>query len=540
MVELIEIRELDGPNLFDLQPVIKVELKIDPDESLEPARLATIATQYELSLPADPIDAFELLIGYLHVRLEQNPPAVGRRSLDIPGHLALFYPWTWDTFAQGVARAAFLILTEPDYPDPTERLRAALERDRQRESRPLWIRDSERTKPVVSITGTNGKTTTTRLLAHIFQNAGRSVGWTTTAGVYINGECVLEGDYTGPSGARRVLRDPDVDIAILETARGGILLRGVAYESNDVGVMLNVSPDHLSLQGVETIETLAEVKGVVVRLTRPEGTVVLNADDPLVFAQKERVSAPVMLISQHPDRPEVVNHVRSGGQGIISQNGKLVLLDGTGRRTELVEWANVPVTLAGAAKHMIENAMAATGAALSLGLSTDQIVAGLTSFRSDSSLNAGRMNIFAINNRKVIVDYAHNEKGLEALAIIARAIMDTHCGQFHIVAGTAGDRQDEVLIAIGMLSVESADKIYLKDNPGYLRGRKPGEVMIIMQQGIEQASGLEKLVGSYPDEHSAFQAALENSNEHDVIAIMCQEQQNEIFNELTKRGAVEQ
>ena len=159
------------------------------------------------------------------------------------------------------------------------------------------IRDEERTIPVIAVTGTNGKTTTTRLIAHILRGTGRKVGWTSTVGVFIEGENVLEGDYTGPAGAWRVLREPGLDVAVLETARGGILLRGMACQSNDVSVMINISGDHLGLHGVQTVEGLAEVKGVVLRTTRPDGWVVLNADDPLVRGQAAGLHAPIIWVT---------------------------------------------------------------------------------------------------------------------------------------------------------------------------------------------------------------------------------------------------
>ncbi len=202
---------------------------------------------------------------------------------------------------------------------------------------------------------------------------------------------------------------------MLETARGGILLRGLAYESNDVGVFLNVSADHLSLQGVETLDSLAEVKGVVVRATRPDGLVVLNADDPLVLGYKNRVRAPVLLLSRNPDSDVIVSHTAGGGMAIVSDHDRLVLIQGQSVQP-LIAVEHIPIAYGGAAPFMVENAMAAAGAAIGLGLNVDQIVDGLESFRSDSSSNKGRLNVFEVDGRTIVIDYAHNDTGLAGLA----------------------------------------------------------------------------------------------------------------------------
>jgi cyanophycin synthetase len=513
-MRFVEARDLDGPNLFALEPVIKLELALAEGDT-------TAALQRELAR--------------LHELIDEPLPWVRERALDLPGRVALSYPWRWRDFALAVARAAYDGVAGNGAPEAAAELADLRARDQTAQDSPLWVRDTERRVPAVGITGTNGKTTTTRLLAHIARTAGRSVGWSSSSGVYINGELVLEGDYTGPSGARRVLEDPSVELAVLETARGGILLRGVAYESNDVGVFLNVSADHLSLQGVETLTTLAEVKSTVVRVTRPEGLVVLNADDPLVLAQRDHVQAEVVLITQRPDAPVVAGHRRGGGRVIARRGGEIVALRRR-RARRVIALDDVPLAFGGAAPHMVENVLAATAAAVGVGLPLDEIAEGLRTFRPDPYSNAGRLNVFDVDDRAVIIDYAHNEAGLQHLIDFCRALMSPQ-GRLITVIGTAGDRQDDVLRGLGWLAGRRADLVFLKDNPTYRRGRAPGAVNEIMRAGIEDAAALDRLGGSLSCEYDATLAALEVSQPGDYIVVMCQEDHARIVAELDRRGA---
>ena len=515
-MHFVEARDLDGPNLFAPEPVIKLEVALEV---------------------GDDTAALRRWIVELHRACDQPVPPIGERALDLPGRIAVFYPWQWRSFALGVARATYAAAAGQPFENAVEALFEKLDGDRADDDRPLWVSDEERTVPAVGITGTNGKTTTTRLLAHIARTAGLSVGWSSSSGVYINGELVLEGDYTGPSGARRVLDDPEVDLAVLETARGGILLRGIAYESNDIGVFLNVSADHLSLNGVETLTTLAEVKGIVVRVTRASGVVVLNADDPLVLAQRDHVRAEVVLISQRPDAPAVVGHLVSGGRAVVRRDNEILLLhpDGEQRITSIDA---VPMAYGGAAPHMIENALAATAAALGLGFEQETIAAGLGSFRADAHSNAGRLNVFDIDGRTVVLDYAHNEMGLQHLIDFSRALIDTS-GRLITVIGTAGDRQDDVLRGLGWLAGRRSDLVFLKDNPTYRRGRPPGGLNDVMRAGVEDAGALDRLGGSFGCEYDATMASLAASQPGDFIVVMCQEDHAKIVAELRGRGAVE-
>ncbi|MBA2452705.1 MAG: hypothetical protein H0V47_06010 [Chloroflexia bacterium] len=521
-MELVEVRDLDGPNLFVLAPAIKLEVRIELGQRDVDAALDRLAE----------------LIGELHQRVGLDAPEVGRSVIDTEHHYALFYLWEWRSCAMEIAETAYNILNgTTSLEDAAPRMKDALALDRQNEDRPEWVRDIERRIPVVGVTGTNGKTTTTRLLAHIARQAGKHVGWSSSSGVYIDGEKVLEGDYTGPSGARRVLLDPDVEIGMLETARGGILLRGVAYESNDVSVFLNLTPDHLYLQGVETLETLAAVKSVVIQVTRPEGLVVLNADDPLVLAQRRRVRANMLLTSQSADNPEIQAHILAGGRAVVRDDDLFVLHCGQERQT-ITTLANAPMTFNGAARHMVENALAACGAAHGLGFTVDEIAAGLSTFRSDVTSNVGRLNVFRLDDRIIVVDYAHNESGLQELLRFARALMPEP-GRLAAIIGTAGDRDDEVLVSLARIAGRDADTVYIKENPRYLRGRELEDASRLMRAGLADAGALDRLSGLYPGEQSALLAALDHSAAGDAIVVMCVEEQIPILRDLRDRGAEE-
>lgn len=519
-MQVVDFRALDGPNWYRLEPLIKIGLVLDRTED-RTAIFESVSERIRLA----------------HDLVKEDAPRVTLHDADPPGECVVAFDWHWRSFAVGAARFALDESIAVNDTDAYEELRQRLEEDRRSNDTPEWVRDSERTVRAVGITGTNGKTTTTRLLAHIAQHAGRSVGWSSSAGVYIQGEAVLEGDYSGPSGARRVLLDPEVKIGILETARGGLLLRGLAYESNDVGIFLNVSADHLSLHGVETIETLADVKSVVVRVTRSDGLVVLSADDPIVVSYAAAVRAPVMLISQHPEAGPVRQHIERGLPAVVRESGEIVLYRGR-ERTAIANLSNVPVTFGGAAPFMVENALAATGGAIGLGFDLTQIASGLATFRNDSQSNKGRLNIFNVDGRTVIVDYAHNDIGLAGLAKFSRNVSTTGA-KLHIVVGTAGDRRDEDFLALGRLACDFSDVVYLKDTPGYLRGRALGDMPGLMRQGFSASNGAAELAGDFDDEMSAFLAALDNSAPGDVIAVMSQSDQDRIIGAIRDRGGQE-
>ncbi len=333
--------------------------------------------------------------------------------------------------------------------------------------------------PIVAITGTNGKTTTTRLTAHIYRTADKVVGFTTTDGIYIQEYLVEKGDNTGPYSAGAILKDPTVEVAVLETARGGILRSGLAFDSCDIGVVLNVAADHLGLGGIETIEQMARVKGVIAETVKPDGYAILNADDPLVAAMAEKVKCKVAYFSMNPDNPIIAEHARRDGLAAVYENGYLSIIEG--QWTMRIEKAvKIPMTMGGMAPFMIANALAACLATFAQGVDIEVIRRGVRTFQPSADQVPGRMNLFDLGDCHVLVDYAHNPHGYQAVGDFVRNWQGHKIG----VVGGPGDRRDEDLILLGTISAQIFDLIIIKedDDP---RGRKRGEVADLIAQGIE-------------------------------------------------------
>ena len=370
--------------------------------------------------------------------------------------------------------------------------------------------------PIVAITGTNGKTTTTRLTAHIFSQVYDSVGFTTTDGIYISNRLVEKGDTTGPQSAQIILQDPTVDIAILETARGGILRSGLAFQQCDVGVVLNVAADHLGLGGIETIEQLAKLKGVIAESVHPDGYAVLNADDHRVAAMAAQVPGKVAYFSMDPDCALVRSHVRRGGIAAICTEGYLTILQQDWvHRVEKVEL--IPLTLGGRAPFMIANALAASLAAFVQGVNIEHIRAGLRSFRASVQQTPGRMNLFNLGRYHVLVDYAHNPAGYEAVGSFVKNWTGPAIG----VVGGPGDRRDEDLMELGRLSATFFERIIIKEDDD-TRGRAWGEVAELIVQGIEQVATATTALVPHSillNEAEAIEWALDNAPEHGLVTI---------------------
>lgn len=335
--------------------------------------------------------------------------------------------------------------------------------------------------PILAVTGTNGKTTTTRLLAHIVKQTGQTVGYTTTDGTYIGDYLVESGDNTGPQSAQLILSDPTVEVAVLETARGGILRSGLGFDRCDVGVVLNVAADHLGIGDIDTVEQLAHLKSVLVESVEPKGYAVLNADDPLVSQMAQRVKAQIAYFSMNPDNELVAKHTAAGGLAAIYENGYLSILKGDWT-LRIEQAANVPLTMGGRAPFMIANALAACLAAFAQGFKIEHIRAALSTFQASVGQTPGRMNLFNLGSYHALLDYAHNPHSYKALGSFVLNWPGKRIG----VVGAPGDRRDEDFVTLGKLSAEIFDRIIVKEDVDR-RGREPGVVAKLICQGIEEA-----------------------------------------------------
>ena len=347
----------------------------------------------------------------------------------------------------------------------------------------LFPPDTPSRIPIIAITGTNGKTTTTRLTAHIYRQTGKVVGYTSTDGVYIGDYLVEQGDNTGPFSAAMILKDPTVEVAVLESARGGILRSGLAFDSCDVGIVLNVAADHLGLGDINTIEQMARVKGVIAEVVQADGHAVLNADDPLVAAMAEQVKGKVAYFSMDPNNEIIQNHLRRDGLAAVYENGYLSILEG--QFTLRIEQAvNVPMTMKGMAPFMIANALAACVAAFSQGVDIEDIRQGVRTFKASAKQTPGRMNLFNLGEYHALVDYAHNPAGYEAVGEFVKNWQGQRLG----VVGGPGDRRDEDLILLGQIAARVFDRILVKEDDDK-RGRDPGEAADLIIKGILQEKG---------------------------------------------------
>lgn len=356
--------------------------------------------------------------------------------------------------------------------------------------------------PLFAITGTNGKTTTTRLIHHILLQIGQNVGMTTTDGIYLNRNLLVEGDTTGPWSAELLLKDPMVDMAVLEIARGGLIRGGLAYDQSDVGIILNVSEDHLGLKGIETLEDLASVKSLIAETVHPKGVCVLNADDEYTVQMAERVLGRIIYFTQNPQSDLVQKHIAKGEIAVVADHGILVAWQSK-KKTELMDLCEIPMTLQGQAKHQVENVLAAVAGLYGYGIDLKWIQAGLRSFTGDIQTNPGRLNIIEQNGWKLILDYAHNLEGYRAILNFAQS---TKYQRLMGVVGVPGDRQDQSILKIGELIGDHFDQIWIKEDSN-LRGRKQGEVAKLLQKGIIQGAKLPSCQVIY-DEKVALEAML--------------------------------
>lgn len=372
--------------------------------------------------------------------------------------------------------------------------------------------------PVFAVTGTNGKTTTTLMIGHCIQNTGQVTGVTTTEGIYINGRLIDQGDCTGYWSARTVLTNPRVEVAVLETARGGILKRGLAFDVSSVGIVLNVHDDHLGQDGIETLEDLARVKSLVAETTR---VAVLNADDPhcVDMAHYVRPGAEVIYFSMQPQHPVVQRHLAEGGRAVYLCDNMIMTAAG-GHSLPLEDVEAIPATLRGRARFNVANTLAAVAALWAGGYSSAQIVAGLTTFTSSVEQNPMRMNFFRVRDFDVLVDYAHNLRAYQALIETGRNL---HPHRLIGVITAPGDRQAEKLQDIGRLCAQGFDELFIFEMADR-RGRAPGEVAQLILNGVRDATADMLHIHVIPDEVEAVRMALDMAHAGDLVIVGCAEE----------------
>jgi cyanophycin synthetase len=408
--------------------------------------------------------------------------------------------------------------------------------------------------PIVAVTGSNGKTTTVRMIAHVFKGMGRSVGFTTTDGVYIDERLVKRADASGPKSAQMVLQNPRVDFAVFETARGGILREGLGYGKNDVAVVMNVTGDHLGLKGIDTLEQLAAVKQVIVEAVPKTGWAVLNADDPLVLEMRKACSGSVILFTMQ-ERHELVDRwVRRGHKAVVLEKGPLgeLMVIKEGRRTMPIAWIHtLPATFEGRARMMVQNAMAAAAAAHAAGAHLHDIRQGLRSFTTSIYQAPGRLNVFDLDGVKVVIDYAHNPAGLETLGdFVERLSQDApHGGRPGepswsanlrvAVVATAGDRRDEDMRELGRVAARFFDDVIVREDR-HTRGRPRGQTAALIEEGVREAIAAGARAGSVevvPEEMEATRLALDRSRPGDLV-VLCVDYATEVYRELERRRSL--
>lgn len=511
---LHELRLLDGPNLYFSRAAAKIVLAVGPllelDESAFAARLTLWGEPVGRPTAAGSevrLRAVARVLARLTRRLALGAGttrlAVRTRTGPETGELTVVFPWRHRTRAQalGVALAEVLGGRPLD-----EAVAAVLAQDLG----PAPTTPRPRI-PVVAVTGTNGKTTTTRLIAHMSRCAGQVTGWSSTDGILVDGVEIAAGDWSGFGGAGRVLADPRVQFAVLETARGGLLLRGTGALWNDVSVVTNVGADHLGLQGVHTIDDLAEVKAVVPRITREGGWCVLNAQDPRVLAMRTSSRGRPFVFSLDPDAPGVRTVLGEHGRAVTVLDGVITHLAEGGVVEPLLALDEVPMTLSGLSPHATANALAATAAALAIGLPRTAIIEALRTFGAEH--NPGRMNLWDVHGTIVSLDLAHNEESLAALLGVVAGLR-TPGGRIVTVLGGAGDRLDQQLKDMGHLAVHGSDEVLIAHKASYLRGRAPEDLADLFRAGIGS------WVPAYDDEVAGLVAALVGRAPGDVVALM--------------------
>ncbi|HEV3461816.1 MAG TPA: Mur ligase family protein [Candidatus Dormibacteraeota bacterium] len=542
---VVELRVLDGPNLYFTRPAIKLTLDVAPWLALSDGRAQRLAGRTSFTPVATAgapnsdqrrryLARFAVHIARLLADATATHLAIRGRPGPEAEQIVVAFVWRRQRAAEAFARelAPLLDLCLDGRRSLERAIAEAADRlgSMQPGPPPTVLRP---TIPIIAVTGTNGKTTTVRLIAQLARMAGHSVAFTTTDGVYRDDELVEAGDYSGFSGAAKALAQPGIDLAVLEMARGGILLRGMGTDHNDVAVVTNVTEDHLDQYGIRTLDQLAEVKAAITKITKPDGWDVLNADDPRVLAMRRLAAGRPWLFSLDADHPAIRTTLAEGGRAISVLDGALVVMTSGRQGHRLLAIEDVPVTLAGISSHNISNAMAAAAAALGAGIPEEAVVKGLRSFVLDPERNPGRANIFEVDGRLVVIDYAHNEDGMRGLIEICQGLRAPGAGIF-LAFGSAGDRTNAILHRLGYTAARGPDRVAIAELHRYLRGRDPQDLVQRLQAGLMDGGKPQSPV--FPNELEALAWMLTASAPNDVIAITALGQRSEIFQDLRDRG----
>ncbi len=396
----------------------------------------------------------------------------------------------------------------------------------------LFPPGSQFTIPIIAVTGTNGKTTTVRLITHILELNGGRVGMTSTDAVVINNDPILHGDYSGPGGAKVVLMDSTIDHAVLEVARGGILRRGLGYSESDVGVLLNVTSDHLGEGGIETMDDLASLKGIIIETVKPSGHAVLNADDPMVLKFKDDTKAQVILFSMDPDNPALKENLEKGNMNVTIKGESIIIQKG-GWISNVAKVVEIPITYGGKATFNIQNAMAAAAATSALGLNEKQIRAGLVSFSPSIGLSPGRMNVVEISDFKVIIDFGHN---IGAISATGELLPHLAPGRKIRVAAGTGNRRQEDIIEYGRTLAKFYDHVVITDTDP--RKMKLGEVASLVHKGLLDGGMKDECITTILDGREATRAALEMARKGDIVVLQADDVQQVIHDVMEFKDEV--
>jgi cyanophycin synthetase len=368
--------------------------------------------------------------------------------------------------------------------------------------------------PIFSITGTNGKTTVTRIIAHVLRGSGLTVGFTTTDGTYIQNQQITQGDNTGPISAQLVLKDPTVQVAVLETARGGIIRSGLGFDHCDIGIVTNIAADHLGLKDVNTLEDLARVKSVVPRSVSRRGYAVLNAEDPLVFKMRELVDGNCVYFSMDENHPNIKRQADKGRISCVLENGYVTILKGKWKvRIEKV--VNVPLTYGGRAEFMIQNVLAATLACFVHGVSLEDLRVGLATFNAGTAQTPGRLNFIEIGDTTVLMDYAHNPAGMRGLANFINKLPNKYRT---VVLNGTGDRRDDDIREFAKIAADNFDRVVIRAG-NYLRGRSEQEMFDLLKDGIDQSDNKPQ-VRIIPDSRTAIHHAIKHARKGELVVTL--------------------